>query len=120
MNKQLWELYKNSDRGKETIDLFSFYLEDTFSEKYILKVREIASSFGGKKDDNEIEIFIDLLFLIGVNLECDNLFILENEDFKDYSRRFIESFELSEISKNPKGIFEKTKTCLIKKATIVK
>ncbi|MCO5238022.1 MAG: hypothetical protein M9933_17325 [Chitinophagaceae bacterium] len=61
MNKNIWNLYKNSERGKETIDLFSFDIglnnakfEDSYLEKKAEIIGQKYGEFLGIEDDDYV------------------------------------------------------------------
>jgi len=62
MNKNIWNLYKNSERGKDSIALFTF---DSENDDLEVKANEIYQKyneyFGGR---NVEDYFLDRCFLI--------------------------------------------------------
>lgn len=106
MNKQLWDLYKNSDRGKEVIDLFSFYKKDSLVKEYAEKIRKIAQEFSGYDDENDLNYFEDFEFLISYNIDYLGLFKSEKKDYEDFFNRFSDKFELLDLDEVSEGVFE--------------
>ena len=100
MNKNIWNLYKNSERGKETIALFTVnkddYLENT--EKIIFQ--KYNEYFGGLAAEN---YFLDICFLIIESINADKLFIDKNESSTDYFIRLIDNLEICFVEENSKG-----------------
>lgn len=103
MNTKLWEIYKKSEKGKETIDLFSFYKEESHNETYYRKVRKILQTFAGYKNEKELEMFEDFEFLTFFNLDFDNLLRDENETIMEYAHRFIDKFEIAQPDEDENG-----------------
>lgn len=91
MNKQIWNLYKNSERGKNAIELFTIEDEDNLEEKIIsifLANKEYLGNYVDK------EWFLDDFYLI-----LYNVYILVNEHFanehiENNFELLIDNFEL--------------------------
>jgi len=101
MNKQIWELYKNSERGKDAIRLFTFDSENDCFEK---KVKEIFVKFhkylGGLSVE---EYFIIDCFSILDNIEFQQLFPKIGETSSAYFSRLIDELEINLIDENSDG-----------------
>ncbi|MHA3047741.1 hypothetical protein JSO59_010355 [Riemerella anatipestifer] len=101
MNKNIWELYKNSERGKKAIELFTF---DGENDDLEIKAKEIFLKFneyfGGIAVEN---YFIDNCFLINGSIIADKLFIKENETQKDYFTRLVDNIEVCIIEEDSEG-----------------
>ena len=61
MNKQIWEMYKTSNRGQEAIKLFTFDSENDDLEKKAKEIfRKFNEYFGGSSVE---DYFVDNCFL---------------------------------------------------------
>ena len=90
MNRNIWELYKNSERGKEAIELFNFDIGDTEQKvKYIF--RKYNEYFGGL--DLE-DYFIDNFILIAQNIIENEIFLETDETASDYFTKVIDNLEI--------------------------
>lgn len=101
MNKNIWNLYKTSDRGKQAIALFTFDIEKDDLE---IKAKEIFRKyneyFGGNKAE---DYFLNNCFLTIDSIIADKLFLLENENTADYFTRLIDSLEIVLVEENSDG-----------------
>jgi hypothetical protein len=101
MNKNIWDLYKNSERGKDSISLFTFDCENDDLE---VKAKDIFKKyneyFGGIDDE---ELFLDRCFLIIDSININDLFLEENENAFEYFERLIDNLEISFIEENSEG-----------------
>lgn len=104
MNTQLWEIYKTSERGREMINLFSFY-SDTDIDIFEKKLENLLARFG--KESN-IESFFTWTYLINDNIALNKSDIQENEEIKDFFERFIENFEITIVEEDKEGNFIKS------------
>lgn len=104
MNKQIWEIYKTSNRGQENIDLFNLYTDEDV-EQFQYKLEKIL-----KKNYNEDEIdnLLSRIYLINDNLTVNQTEVAENETPRDFYVRFIENFELILIEEDNEGNFIKS------------
>ena len=97
MNKNIWNLYKNSDRGKEAIALFTVnkgdYLKD-ISKAIFQKHNEY---FGGIEVE---DYFVNNCYLIIYSIVADKLFIEKNESVADYFIRLIDNLEICFVEEN--------------------
>ena len=82
MNKNIWNLYKTSEKGKQAITLFTF---DSEKDDLEIKAKEIFQKyneyFGGVKVE---DYFLDNCFLTIDSIVADKLFLIENESSSDY------------------------------------
>lgn len=101
MNKQIWEMYKNSSRGQEAIKLFTF---DSENDDLETKAKEIFQKyndfFGGNTVD---DYFVDYCFLILDSIFADKLFVNENENSTDYFTRLVDNLELCIVEEDSNG-----------------
>ncbi len=101
MNKNIWNLYKNSERGKEAISLFTF---DRNKEDFETKAKEIFQRYNEYFGGITVEdYFITRCFLIIDNIFADKLFPKENENANEYFTRLIDNLELCIVEENPEG-----------------
>lgn len=99
MNRQIWEMYKSSDRGREMINLFSFYA-DTDIDVFEKKLENILNRFGV---ESNIDTSFSWIYLISDNITLNKSSIQDNENLKDYFMRFIENFEINMIDEDKDG-----------------
>lgn len=99
MNKNIWNLYKNSERGKESIALFTFDSEkDSLEAKAKAIFQKYNEYFGGTGvEDN----FLDRCFLIIDSIDVNKLFIEEPENASEYFERLIDNLEICFTEENP-------------------
>ncbi|WHF52127.1 type I restriction enzyme HsdR N-terminal domain-containing protein [Chryseobacterium gotjawalense] len=100
MNKNIWNLYKNSERGKNAIEIFTINEGEELLEK-ISKIYDFCEEFVGEK--SEKENFLNILFGIYDNIIVDNLYLKENENIIDFYERFIDNFEMAIIDEDENG-----------------
>lgn len=97
MNRNIWELYKNSERGKGAIELFNFDIGNTEQKvKYIF--RKYNEYFGGL--DLE-DYFIDNFILIAQNIIGNKIFLETDETASDYFTKVIDNLEIYLDEDNP-------------------
>lgn len=101
MNKSIWNLYKNSERGKQAIELFSFDSEkDNFEQKAIALFNKYKGYLGGYEvEDN----FIEKCYLILDNITLGNLYTDENDDSKSYLSKLIDNLEIYFVEESASG-----------------
>lgn len=99
MNKQIWNMYKTSERGRKTIDLFSFHSDENI-ETFENKLESIFKHFG---EESDIEACFTRLYLIFDHITLDELEVQEGETPEDFYHRFIEDFDLWIIFEDEKG-----------------
>lgn len=123
MNKEIWELYKNSERGKEIIDIFTYtdneYI-DTWAERIFTKYikyfgAEDMESYGGKEVLQYCSFnFTDAYF----NLIADNLILPDNVEITpEYFLEVIDNLEISTVEQGDDKKFYKkdNRTIFIRK-----
>ncbi len=103
MNKNIWELYKDSERGKKAIALFTINENDNLEDK----IREIYINYrSGIGGVNEVDNLINRFFLIADNVFCDNLILQKNENVDDYFERLIDNLELGFVDEKNGKLFK--------------
>jgi len=101
MNKNIWNLYKNSERGKEAIALFTFDNEkDNTKAKVELISQKYKEYLGG---ENAVKYFIRNFALVINSIYADKLFIEENEGATEYFTRLIDNLEICRVEENSSG-----------------
>lgn len=103
MNKNIWDLYKNSERGKEAIALFTFdYTKDDLE----IKAKEIFEKYNGYFGGSSLEVenyFIDNCFSIINSIIANKIFLKEEETEADYYTRLIDTLEICLVEENEDG-----------------
>ena len=99
MNKQIWEMYKTSNRGQEIIDLFTFYA-DAETEVFENKLDKILRK---NNKESEIVTLFSRIYLVNDNISVNKSEIKENEAPKDFFFRFIEDFDIFYIDEDKEG-----------------
>ena len=101
MNKGIWNLYKDLERGKKAIVLFSF---DSEKDNLEVKAKEIFQKynefFGGTTVEDQ---FLGKCFLIIDNIIAAKLFIENKENANDYFTRLIDNLEIFHVEENLEG-----------------
>jgi len=101
MNKNIWNLYKNSEKGRQAVALFTF---DREKDNLKIKAKEIFQRyneyFGGVKVE---DYFLENCFLTIDSIVADKLFLKENENSSEYFTRLIDSLEISHAEENSIG-----------------
>ena len=100
MNKNIWNLYKNSERGKDAIALFTF---DSEKDNLSVKATEIFKKFKEYLGIDVASIFLDRCFLTIDNVAVNNLFIKENENTSVYFERLIDNLDICLVEENSTG-----------------
>lgn len=106
MNKNFWNLYKNSERGREAISLFTFDIDKDDLEA---KARGIFQKYNEYLAgvDNE-DYFLDNCVSVLLNIVADNnLYIQDDENTNEYFKRLIDNLEICEVEENLDGEFIK-------------
>lgn len=103
MNKNIWDLYKNSEKGKEAIDLFTFDIEKDDLEIKIKNIFQKLNEYLGGVDN--VDYFIDNCFLIINSIEFDNLLFTDNNDTSEYFKNLIDNLEIFYVEENDAGKF---------------
>ena len=103
MNKQLWNMYKESPEGKTCIELFKLETDNhrellegiiDFSKKCQPKMANI--------DEIKTDRIVDTVFFIADNLSCQNLTINDDTLLEDYEK-LINDFFLAFIIVDDNG-----------------
>jgi hypothetical protein len=100
MNKNIWNLYKNSERGKEAIALFTGNKGDYLEDKAKAIFQKHNEYFGGMEVEN---YFLNNCFLIIDSIDANKLHIKENESPTGYFIRLIDNLEICIVEENSKG-----------------
>ena len=101
MNKNIWNLYQNSERGKEVIALFKF---DSNKDDLETKAKEIFQKYNEYLGGIKVEdYFLENCFLIIDSIIADKLFIEENETSTDYFTRLVDNLEICFVEENSEG-----------------
>ena len=95
MNKQLWNLYKESEKGKACIVLFDPEIEDTF--KGINDVFEYSKQWGGEN----IDAVEDLYFLYVANFSVNKT--MPEEWTRELYAKFIEEYKIIDVYQTDEG-----------------
>lgn len=101
MNKNIWNLYKCSEKGKEAIALFTF---DSVNNNLEKKAKEISKKyneyFGGIHVEED---FLENCVLTIDSIFADKLFLKENENSSEYFTRLIDNLEICLVEENTEG-----------------
>jgi len=100
MNKQIWEMYKFSNRGKEAIELFSYKDGENEVEWAMQIFKKYNEYFGGEDVIDYCKTnFCDIV----LNIIADKLDPKESESNFDYFNRLIDNIEISEVKEDEIG-----------------
>lgn len=97
MNKKNWELYKNSQEGKELIDLFSFNGESIYDDA--CGIYDKLDTF---KEMPDLYMYANTLQLFAVNLTQSGLLKEEDFSFDDFCN-LIDNFQIVELEEDEEG-----------------
>lgn len=101
MNKNIWNLYKESKKGKETIALFTF---DKRKDELETKVKEISEKYKAILGEEEEEThFLKNCALVINSIYTDKLFYEKNETTTEYFTRLIDNLEICHVEVNSYG-----------------
>jgi hypothetical protein len=101
VNKNIWNLYKNSKRGKDTIALFTF---DSEKDDLEIKAKEIFQKYNEYLGGLDIkDHFIYKCFLTIDSIIANKMFIEENENASEYFVRLIDNLEICIVEENSDG-----------------
>ena len=101
MNKSIWNLYKESERGKKAIVLFSF---DSEKDNLEIKSKEIFQKYNKYLGGISVEdYFLNNCFLTIDSIIAAKLFIKNKENATDYFTRLIDNIELFLVVENLEG-----------------
>jgi len=101
MNKNIWKLYQNSERGKDAIALFKF---DNNKYDLEIKAKEIFQKYKeyyGRKTDEDS--FLENFYLIIDSIIVKKLFVEDNEDATQYFTRLVDNLEICFVEENSEG-----------------
>jgi hypothetical protein len=99
MNKNIWDLYKESERGKKAIELFTINKGDLFMDKFKGIFHKYNEYLGITVEDYYLYNCFDVFNCINV----DKLFIEKNESGADYFTRLIDNLEIFLVEENSEG-----------------
>ena len=99
MNKNIWDLYKNSERGKKAIDLFTINKGDLIVNTFKGLFQKYNEYLGITVEDYYLYNCFHTFHCINV----DKLFIENEESVTDYFTRLIDSLEIFPVEKNSEG-----------------
>ena len=101
MNKNIWNLYKESERGRNAISIFNFngINEDDLEDRVKAVIDFNKKYLGGAKVDNILYRF----YWIFDNIVVDNLYTKENESATEYFERLIDTIEVSYLDAGTDG-----------------
>lgn len=100
MNKQIWNLYKNSEKGQKAIELFTLKDEGNeidWAEKIFRKYNEY---FGGEET---VDYCVDNYINILRNIFADKLEPSDGENRVDYFERLIDNIEVINVKNDENG-----------------
>ena len=101
MNKNIWELYKNSERGRNAIKLFTF---DSEKDSLEIKAKEIFQKYNEYFTNNVNEdYFVNYCLIILDNIYASNLYLEDNENAAEYFTRLIDNLEICLVEENSDG-----------------
>lgn len=101
MNKNIWNLYKESERGKEVIASFVFDREKDSLEK---KVKEISKKYSEYLGGVNAERYFSHNCALVINsVFADKLFITADENAFEYFTRLIDNLEICRVEQNANG-----------------
>ena len=112
MNKKMWNLYKDSEDGKKTIELFNPNVEDAYAG--IEGLFEYAMKWGSMVEPKYASTWF---FLFYTNFTANNL-LGENNPTREEFGNFMESFSIVESEIDEEGnisFYEDAKALWIKK-----
>jgi hypothetical protein len=108
MNKNIWNLYKNSERGQETINLFTFK-KDIDDLEWVENIfKKYSEYFGGEEI---VDYCVNNYINIVRNIVADKLEIDEEEDEYDYFERLIDNIEIIDVKNAEDGSLYKDESC---------
>ena len=113
MNKDLWEIYKNSDKGRKCIEIFKPDVENI--EESIRSILEFSEKWENK---TSLDAWLFYDFLFNVNLHSSNLLPENGEWTREKYCRLIEEYQLIEATANERGeikFYDDNKSILISK-----
>jgi hypothetical protein len=106
MNKNIWNLYKSSERGQKAIALFTIEEDDDFEEKMRAIFQKYNEYFGGLEVEDYV---LDNYYGVFNNLIIDNLLMQDSEEVSDYFNRLIDNIEMNFVEETNDGQLFKPK-----------
>lgn len=91
MNRSIWELYINSERGKKAIELFTLKDDDSINDKIKEIYQRYSEYFGG---DGLEDYVLDNAILFYFSIISDKLFFESNETAPEYFEKLIDTLEI--------------------------
>ena len=113
MNKQMWNLYKESDRGKKCIEMFNPETENIYDG--IKAILNFSEKWEGKTDING---WMNLNFLFDANLPDSGLLPEDGNWTREKFNHLIEQYQLIEAAEDKDGkikFYNDTKSLLLPK-----
>ena len=113
MNKQMWNLYKESDRGKKCIEMFNPEIENTYDG--IKAILGFSEKWEGKTDVNW---WLDLNFFFGANLPASGLLPEDGNWTREKFNHLIEEYQLIDATEDESGeikFYDDAKSMLLPK-----
>ncbi len=101
MNKNIWNLYRNSERAKEAIALFKFDVTNDSLEKKVIEIsRKFKEYLGGK--NAERNFYINCALVMN-SIQVEKLFQKDSESRTKYFIRLIDTLEIVYVKQDPAG-----------------
>ncbi|MRI63875.1 restriction endonuclease subunit R [Ornithobacterium rhinotracheale] len=104
MNKNIWNLYKESQRGKDAIALFTFRENSDVIDWARGIINRYEEYLGG---DGVLEMCLTDFYFSLVNLIADDLKMIRTETSSEYFSRLADTIEIVEVVENEKGDYDK-------------
>lgn len=101
MNKNIWNLYKNSERGKNVIELFTFDRDKDSLEEKVARIFDHYSEY--LSGEVAKDYFIDNCFIVIESITVQKLFMTDDDSTDSYFKRLIENLQLLEVILNEQG-----------------
>ena len=102
MNKQMWKLYKESDRGKKCIEMFNPEIGNTYDG--IKAILGFSEKWEGKTDVNW---WLDLNFFFGANLPASGFLPEDGNWTREKFNHLIEEYQLIDATEDENGEIKK-------------
>ncbi len=98
MNKQMWNLYKESDRGKKCIEMFNPEIENTYDG-----IKAILDFSEKWEDKIPVNGWLDLNFLFEANLPSSGLLPEDGNWTREKFNHLIEEYQLIDATEDENG-----------------
>ncbi len=102
MNKNIWNLYKNSERGRQVISLFTFDRDKDYLDVKAKNIFQKYKDYLGSLKKAE-DTFIDRCYITYESIVAEKLFLNENESSSEYFTRLIDNLEIIIAEENSAG-----------------